>query len=412
VFRVANWKYDPAAPAQGNALLRLLRGGLRVLTGLIGDKATEHYKVATPVATFGIRGTGFDLQCLGACVNPDYTGAIGSVQGDGLMVHTWEGRIYAQLDGRVTEFAAGQSGFLVNDTLPPLRLPNVPGPMRDLPAPRPDTVTAAEPEGPGDLYTHVRQGAIVVTGATGEPLVVSAGGSAVVGAGGSAGSLAETPPFMGAGDTVPTPDLAGLLGSLGAVFVGHVSLGTAYAGGTAGSGLVGDRSAFENRLQTSHPSASVVSLDSSATGARAFAGYQLLGLVGIEVGYVHFGDIGSKIDPGSDNPASVARDALDRHPLAPSGIDVSGIYNTPLDVTGRTWAFGRAGVFHWSADVKTRTPSGQTFSKSFSGTDPLVGGGVEHRLGRHLWARAEWIHYRLDPDPVNYVGAGLVWTLP
>lgn len=42
-----------------NAVFRLLRGGFRAVTGLIGRSNPQRYQVKTPVATIGIRGTDF-----------------------------------------------------------------------------------------------------------------------------------------------------------------------------------------------------------------------------------------------------------------------------------------------------------------------------------------------------------------
>lgn len=44
-------------PAPDRAYLRLLKGGFRAVTGAIGRLNTEDYRITTPVATIGIRGT-------------------------------------------------------------------------------------------------------------------------------------------------------------------------------------------------------------------------------------------------------------------------------------------------------------------------------------------------------------------
>ncbi|MGH8446844.1 MAG: hypothetical protein ACREVL_16350, partial [Solimonas sp.] len=50
------------------AFLRLLKGGFRTVSGLIGKANPDEYRVTTPVATIGIRGTDYyayicDLAC-------------------------------------------------------------------------------------------------------------------------------------------------------------------------------------------------------------------------------------------------------------------------------------------------------------------------------------------------------------
>jgi hypothetical protein len=59
IFKVNSYKYDQAAPEKGESFLSLLQGGLRAVTGLIGNANKPGWKLATPTATIGIRGTDF-----------------------------------------------------------------------------------------------------------------------------------------------------------------------------------------------------------------------------------------------------------------------------------------------------------------------------------------------------------------
>ena len=119
-------------------------------------------------------------------MNPDAQ-TVASAQGDGLLVRSWDGEVYAQLEGRIAEFSAGQSGFLANATAPVLRLESLPAGLQELASPRPDTITGSIPQSGDRLYTHTREGAISVQGASGPPVVLEAGQAGVVGAGGAAG---------------------------------------------------------------------------------------------------------------------------------------------------------------------------------------------------------------------------------
>jgi hypothetical protein len=50
------------------AFFRLVKGGFRSVSGLIGKISREDYRVETPVATIGIRGTAYSADlCLGPC---------------------------------------------------------------------------------------------------------------------------------------------------------------------------------------------------------------------------------------------------------------------------------------------------------------------------------------------------------
>ena len=59
----------PPAPVVGQtAFFRLVRGGFRAISGLIGKADQQAYRVTTPVATIGIRGTDYEVQtCAGDC---------------------------------------------------------------------------------------------------------------------------------------------------------------------------------------------------------------------------------------------------------------------------------------------------------------------------------------------------------
>ena len=80
-FTVESYKYEapvaldpeagtPSAPASavGTAFFRLVRGGFRAISGLIGKGDPQMYKVTTPVATIGIRGTDYEVElCAADC---------------------------------------------------------------------------------------------------------------------------------------------------------------------------------------------------------------------------------------------------------------------------------------------------------------------------------------------------------
>ncbi|MDK9726317.1 MAG: FecR family protein [Sterolibacteriaceae bacterium MAG5] len=54
---LAQYRHDEKAPKESAVLINLARGALRSITGLIGSLSPDRYKVATPTATIGIRGT-------------------------------------------------------------------------------------------------------------------------------------------------------------------------------------------------------------------------------------------------------------------------------------------------------------------------------------------------------------------
>ena len=64
----------PGAGAGSNAFFRLVRGGFRAISGLIGKGDSAAYKVTTTAATIGIRGTDYEIAtCADDC--PQQAGA-------------------------------------------------------------------------------------------------------------------------------------------------------------------------------------------------------------------------------------------------------------------------------------------------------------------------------------------------
>jgi hypothetical protein len=154
-------------PAEPALWLRLVRGGLRAVTGGIAALRPGAFRVATPTATIGVRGTGFDLQYPGECGSgEDAAGA----DREGLAAGVWEGGIEMQESGAT--LASGESGcvFEAGGDLVPTRT----GPR--VAAPRPDEVEvpaglfAAEPRQGGErgLHVSVFDGQVVISSDAGE----------------------------------------------------------------------------------------------------------------------------------------------------------------------------------------------------------------------------------------------------
>jgi hypothetical protein len=59
VFKVEKYQYN--AKKTDNAFFRLLKGGLRTFTGLMTRSNKNAFKLGTPTAVLGVRGTGFDV---------------------------------------------------------------------------------------------------------------------------------------------------------------------------------------------------------------------------------------------------------------------------------------------------------------------------------------------------------------
>ena len=85
-FQIQNYAYNPKVPEDASAVFNLVRGGLRMLTGLVTSRNRDALKVATPLVTMGIRGTEF----VATLVNPLYlqvlSGAVSATNAAGTVV--------------------------------------------------------------------------------------------------------------------------------------------------------------------------------------------------------------------------------------------------------------------------------------------------------------------------------------
>jgi hypothetical protein len=60
-FVINDYKFNAHKPEEGSFVASLLRGGLRAVTGIIGESKKENVTIKGAVATMGIRGTDFML---------------------------------------------------------------------------------------------------------------------------------------------------------------------------------------------------------------------------------------------------------------------------------------------------------------------------------------------------------------
>ncbi len=167
-FYVEKFKYDKAA-AQENAVLRLLKGSVRVVTGLIGRVNHDNYKFGVAGATIGIRGTGFDAWCNGACANG--SGNAGTTPDkplDGAGVYVWSGAVVLITPNGSFGVALQQAAMIARDTGKPVPILQVPKVILENGVPRPDSVPVDMEKEFGDaqdggLYVTVHEGKIILT---------------------------------------------------------------------------------------------------------------------------------------------------------------------------------------------------------------------------------------------------------
>lgn len=64
-FKIAEYQFEGAKPDDGKAIYKLLKGGMRTISGQIGKVDKEDYQLDAVVATIGIRGTDFSVNKVG-----------------------------------------------------------------------------------------------------------------------------------------------------------------------------------------------------------------------------------------------------------------------------------------------------------------------------------------------------------
>jgi hypothetical protein len=107
--------YKATGTSEDSVVLRLLRGGLRSITGWIGKTAPRNYRVVTPTATVGIRGTDHDIAVVEE--GPDEGSTVNQVTTGQTTLSTSAGSI---------NIDAGQVGAATSLSNPPQPLPAPP----------------------------------------------------------------------------------------------------------------------------------------------------------------------------------------------------------------------------------------------------------------------------------------------
>lgn len=98
VFRVDEYNFENKTDGSERSFFSLLKGGFRAITGAIGHLNRNNYKVATPSATIGIRGTGYKAE----------------VRDEGLLISVGEGAVMLTNNTGPLLVSAGKAAFVAN----------------------------------------------------------------------------------------------------------------------------------------------------------------------------------------------------------------------------------------------------------------------------------------------------------
>lgn len=142
-FVIERYQYNTAAASapttsaqteHESAFFRLLKGGFRAVSGLIGHVRRQDYSVQTPVATIGIRGTDYEVRyCAGDC------GDIQPTPNDGLYTGVDSGGIVVTSQSGQIVLSHGQYGLIPAAGGVPVPLPLRPPALGKRPLPDPRT---------------------------------------------------------------------------------------------------------------------------------------------------------------------------------------------------------------------------------------------------------------------------------
>jgi hypothetical protein len=109
-YRIDEYAYAPGA----RGFFSLLKGALRTLTGLLGKTDRAEYRVTTPMAVIGVRGTDYQLRLCQSDCPPGYQ--------NGLYLSVFEGAIAAVNEVGEYVIQAGESAFIPDARSPLKRL--------------------------------------------------------------------------------------------------------------------------------------------------------------------------------------------------------------------------------------------------------------------------------------------------
>lgn len=118
-MKLEAYSFSQESPQNDGMFMRLVKGGLRTVTGLIGKRGNQDaYKIGTSTATIGIRGSSGDtVACASDC---------GKLE-PGTYHTTYTGSYIMQTQGGTQLVNEGQFGFAQDPGKPPVLLPGDPG---------------------------------------------------------------------------------------------------------------------------------------------------------------------------------------------------------------------------------------------------------------------------------------------
>ena len=132
-------------------------------------------------------------------------------------------------------------------------------------------------------------------------------------------------------------------------------------------------------------------VDDDTESYRILGGLQLGDALGIEAGYMNFGDFEERIDLGGST--AVTR-------LTADGWTLGGTLSMPL--SDAVSLFGRGGIFVWDADVEVNGVRAAVDDDS----NPYYGGGAKVSFTPNFSLVGDWTRYELDDVDTDVLSLG------
>lgn len=130
--KIDSFSYQEQRPREDNVVLSLLKGGMRAVTGLLARRNPASFRVATPSATIGIRGTNFGLQfCNNDCAG--LSSPKGGAPANGLHADVSDGTITLTTQAGTLPVGVGQFAFVQSPVVLPVIVPPAEGVRIPLP---------------------------------------------------------------------------------------------------------------------------------------------------------------------------------------------------------------------------------------------------------------------------------------
>lgn len=168
-LKLEDVRFAGAQAEGGNFAVRIVRGGVRALTGLLAKRNPKAVTFGITTAVIGLRGTGFDALAAPHCLAPQDCA-------DAAIVHTWEETVDLGAADRSLQIATGRTGLYIPSRNLLTLLDAVPQIIQQETAPRPDAVdinfdalfAAQQQENIGrGLFVGMRDGDTVLRGQEG-----------------------------------------------------------------------------------------------------------------------------------------------------------------------------------------------------------------------------------------------------